>query len=92
MPPNDKKRSDCGVAEHSKLTSGDLQNILEVNKKAIEIHLEVEKQNEEIIEDLTHIKAKVDDIDKALFKLVMILGGLGASTIFGIIELILGHK
>lgn len=92
MPPNDKKRSDYENAEHTKLTSGDLQTILEVNKKAIEIHLEVEKQNEDIIEDLSYIRGKVDEIDKALFKLIIVLSSIGVGTIIGIIQLFLGHK
>jgi hypothetical protein len=92
MPPNDKKRTDYDNAEHTKLTSGDLQNILEVNKKAIEIHLEVEKQNEDIIEDLSYIRGKVDEIDKALFKLIIVLSSIGVGTVIGIIQLFLGHK
>lgn len=92
MPPNDKKRNEYENAEHTKLTSGDLQTILEVNKKAIEIHLEVEKQNEDIIEELSYIRTKVDDIDKALFKLIIVLSSIGVGTVIGIIQMLIGHK
>lgn len=92
MPPNDKKRNEYENAEHTKLTSGDLQTILEVNKKSIEIHIEVEKQNEDIIEELAYIRTKVDDIDKALFKLIIVLSSIGVGTVIGIIQMIIGHK
>jgi len=88
MPSNDKK-TNCNDQEGAKLTSGDLKNILEVNKKSVEIYLEVERQNEDIIKDLTHMKKKIDDIDRNLFKLIVILGGLGLGTIFGILQLFL---
>lgn len=92
MPPNDKKRNECELTEHTKLTSGDLQKILEVNKKAIEIHLEVEQQNEEVIKTLNIIKTTVENTDKSLFKLIIILSSIGVGTIFGIIQLVFGHK
>jgi hypothetical protein len=76
----------------AKLTSADLQAILEVNKKAIEIHLEVEKQYEEILEHLVHCKTKIDEIDRYLFKLVIALSSIGISAIVGIIQLFLSHK
>jgi len=48
----------------------DLELILEVNKKAIEIESEVAEQNEEIISVLTDIKKAQDDHEKKLDKIV----------------------
>jgi len=90
---NDLKNQEC--KEHIRLSSGDLQNILEVNKKAIEIHLEVERQNEDIIKDLTYCKDKIDRIDTNLFRLVVILSSIGISSIISLIFCImqfLSHK
>jgi hypothetical protein len=44
----------------------DLDLILEVNKKAIEIETEVAEQNEEIIDSLDKIKDSHTDLDKKL--------------------------
>jgi len=88
---NEKNR-DYDIRVATKLSSADLQSILEVNKKAIEIHLEVEKQNEEILELLEHCKTKIDEIDKYLFKLVLVLSSIGISTVIGVLQLFLGHK
>lgn len=48
----------------------DLELILEVNKKAIEIESEVADQNEEIIASLSDIKKTQADQDKKIDKLV----------------------
>jgi len=48
----------------------DLELILEVNKKAIEIETEVASQNEEIIELLTNNKSLQEKMDEKLDKLV----------------------
>lgn len=88
MPIN-RRNNDYDSREQIKLTSGDLQNILEVNKKAIEIHIEVEKQNEEILDKLNYLRDKIDDIDKALFKMALILSSIGAGTVIGIIQIFL---
>lgn len=48
----------------------DLELILEVNKKAIEIQTEVAEQNEEIIDALVDIKKVQSDHDKKLEKIV----------------------
>ena len=48
----------------------DLELILEVNKKAIEIESEVAEQNEEIIEALSDIKKAQAEHDKKLDKIV----------------------
>lgn len=99
MPPSDKKKNDCDTEESARLTSEDLNKILETNKKAIEIYLEVEGQFEKISENLTTVstelkeyKKKIDDIDKALFKLIIILGSIGVGTIVNIIQIFTGHK
>lgn len=93
MASNDKRNQEQEYANehHRRLTSGELQNILEVNKKAIEIHLEVERQNEDIIEILKHCKTKIDEVEKNLFKLLIVLGSIGAGGIIGIIQFLL-HK
>lgn len=83
----DKKFKEYG--ENKKFTSGDLQTILEVNKKAIEIHLETVKQYEDIIEELESIKEKSENIDKAVFQIKVILGSIGVSTIIALIALFL---
>jgi chromosome segregation ATPase len=51
------------------ITESDIDSILDVNKKAIEIHSEVGRQNENIIEDLEskeklleELKDKINDI------------------------------
>ncbi len=126
----------------------DFEYILEVNKKAIEINIEVEKQNEQIIEclddtKLTYdrieekidyilssqkeqkriadesktliekskelveevqrvaeesndilkdaVKKKVEDIEKNLFRLIIILGSAGIGTLVTIVQSFL-HK
>lgn len=48
----------------------DLEIILEVNKKAIEIETEVAGQNEEIIESLADNKEKQEAMDEKLDKLI----------------------
>jgi len=48
----------------------DLEFILEVNKKAIEIQTEVAEQNEDIISSLTEIKKTQADQDKKIDKLL----------------------
>ncbi len=48
----------------------DLELILEVNKKAIEIETEVADQNEEIIEALSDIKKAQEKQDEKIDKLV----------------------
>jgi uncharacterized coiled-coil protein SlyX len=48
----------------------DLELILEVNKKAIEIETEVATQNEEIIDLLTANKERSEKMDEKLDKLV----------------------
>ena len=48
----------------------DLDLILEVNRKAIEIETEIAEQNEEIISSLSDIKKTQDDQDKKIDKLV----------------------
>lgn len=138
-----------GIYSEDLITSQDLQNILEVNKKGIEINIEVEKQNEQVISllenfensfgateeklnsiieiqkdikrlteenkkiledsksDIEDIKKsseevnklislkvekKIEDIDKNLLKLIIILGSAGVGTIFTIVQSYLQHK
>lgn len=61
MPP--EKLSDL-VKKH------DLEFILEVNRKAIEIETEVAEQNEEIVDSLTQIKKTQVDQDKKIDALI----------------------
>lgn len=46
--------------EEVALTASDLEYILEVNKKAIEINIEVEKQNDQVLENLEKIDKKIE--------------------------------
>jgi hypothetical protein len=48
------------------ITSSDIKYILDVNQKAIEIYIEVEKQNEEIIEMLNNLDEKFKDNSEVL--------------------------
>jgi hypothetical protein len=52
------------------LNKRDLEIILEVNRKAIEVETEVAEQNEEIISLLTSNKNKQEDMDEKLDKLI----------------------
>ena len=47
-------------------TKSDFEVILEVNKKAIEINIEVEKQNEQVIECLDDVKIVYDRIEEKI--------------------------
>ena len=52
------------------LNKRDLEVFLEVNKKAVEIEIEVAEQNEEIISLLNDNKKKQDDLDVKVDKLI----------------------
>jgi len=52
------------------LSKKDLELILEVNKKAVEIETAVAEQNEEIIALLTDNKARQEQMDEKLDKLI----------------------
>ena len=52
-------------SKNDSVTLTDLKSILEINQKAIEINVEVEKQNEKILNSLEEIEGKIHDIDKA---------------------------
>ncbi len=70
----------------------DLELILEVNKKAIEIQTEVAEQNEEIIEALTDIKKAQEDTNRDLFKIqVLFVTGL-LSLVIQIIQMFVIKK
>lgn len=101
------------------ITSADLETILDVNKKAIEIHSEVGRQNEAILEDLeakqgyiikideklyliletvketntttTDMDTKVDEIEKNVFRIMVVLSTIGVGTVIAIIKAFLGH-
>lgn len=90
------------------ITSGDLDTILDVNRKAIELHTEVSGQNENILEHLekenekldtilkvveetNSIKEKIEDIDKNIFRLLVILSTIGVGTIIAIIQQFFHH-
>ena len=47
------------------LSKADLEIVLEVNRKAIEINSEVAGQNEEIIESLGKMDIKIDNLTKS---------------------------
>lgn len=46
------------------ITSTELQYILETNKKAITVYLEVEKQNEEIVKAITKLDERAENTEK----------------------------
>jgi len=88
------------------LKKKDLDLILEVNKKAIDIEMEVVEQNEEVLEHLSDLKKeqknaneKIDKIYKQseetsreLFRIqVLFLTGL-LSLVLQVIQLFAGHK
>lgn len=73
--------------DHAKLTAGDFNTILEVNRKAIELQLRTEDQYDDIIEKLEkshekheELEDKIDEMDKSLFRLLVVLGTIGIST------------
>lgn len=84
------EKKEC--TNNTRITSDDLQNILEVNKRAIEIYVEVEQQQQDLLEHLSYLKIKIDEMDRYLFRLQVILGGIGISTIIAIVQVILSHK
>jgi len=105
----------------------DLEHILEVNKKAIAIQIETEKQNELILDNIYKLKEevrenntkinylntenkehiriiyelkdeiqekispKISGIDKAIFRLIVVLSGTFLGAIITIIQLLIGH-
>lgn len=91
--------------ESNRLSTRDLHTILEVNKRSIEINLGVERQMEAFEKDLERCNDKIDDldkkvddldtkmssIDKNIFKLVVILSGLGIGTVIELIKIFSGH-
>jgi len=90
--PSDKK-NDCSGAGDKKFSSHDLQHILEVNKKAIELHIETSQQFEEILEHLDantktmeRINAAITSVEKNLFKLIVILSTIGGGVIIDILR------
>ena len=143
MVKDNRSKADQETIDHSI----DLATILDVNKKAIEINIEVEKQNEQVIELLEEngekhsamekkldtiidnqrdfkyiinssldnqketfdflyenivkiekmseetnkkikevIEKKIEDMDKNIFRLTILLGGTGVGTIFSIVQ------
>jgi hypothetical protein len=83
------KTKTSGLGE--KITSAELEYILDVNKKAIEIHIEVEKQNEQILNVLEKIQKGQDRLNGYLFKLLVIFGTIGISTIISVIQMFIHH-
>jgi hypothetical protein len=61
------------VEKNENVRKQDLDLILEVNKKAIEIETEVVEQNEEIISSLDDLKKEQEDQTKKLDKLVLLV-------------------
>lgn len=57
---SDRDRKD----EDGAITSNELRYILDINQKAVAIHLEVEQQNEQIISAIEKLAKKVDGIEK----------------------------
>lgn len=67
---SDKNKFNVDETENdSALTSSDLKYILDVNKKAIEIYIEVDKQNEKILETFDNFKEIYDNIEEELLSI-----------------------
>lgn len=62
--------SDKIIKPDERVNKKDVELILEVNKKAIEIETEVADQNEEIIDSLNAIKNNQEQTDEKIEKLV----------------------
>jgi hypothetical protein len=60
---NEKKKSEV---ENSTFTTSDLKYILDVNQKAVEIYVEVEKQNDQVLNTLEHFKEVASRIEECL--------------------------
>lgn len=87
------------------LQKADIDTILSVNKKAIELYTENSEQNEEIIEYLSSIKGdtktlvekqkemadEIKTIEKAQFKLLVLLGSGVVSLVLQLIQLLAKH-
>ena len=85
------------------LQKSDIETVLETNKKAIEIHTEVASQNEDIINKLESLESKlkyntdltakmskdVDDMNKSMFKLYVLLTSGVISLIIQIISMVI---
>ena len=56
---------------NDRINKRDLEIILEVNRKAIEIETEVAEQNEEIITLLTESKKREEELDEKMDKLII---------------------
>lgn len=56
--------------DHSGITATELKYVIEVNKKAIELYVEVEKQNEEILCELQDLKEHKRDNNEQLERLI----------------------
>ena len=60
---SERKKPD---SEQGLFTASDLRYILEVNEKAIEIYLTVEKQNDQVLETLEHFKEVANKVENSL--------------------------
>lgn len=63
---NDRQKSLRNEEGEEVLTNTDLKYILDVNKKAIEINIEVEKQNDQVISTLDEFKEFIERIEDKL--------------------------
>ena len=64
---NDKKlKSEIDFRDYTGITPADLKYILEVNQKAVEIYVEVEKQNDQILNTLEYFKEVSSKIEEDL--------------------------
>jgi len=84
--------------KNTDLSASDLLSILEVNRKTVEIHLEVEKQNEQVLSMLKEMKEaagkmeeKMEELDRGLFRLMVILSSAGAGTLLTLLQQFMHH-
>lgn len=90
-----------GKKDDESLSKSDLNTILEVNKKTIEVQLEVYDQHEKIIDilednkkaeaeiktELKEIKNKIDDNDRKLLKIEILLASVIISLVVQLIQM-----
>jgi len=81
------------------LSRSDFDTIMEVNKKSIEIQIEVSDQNEKIIEyldeneeALKNLKLGLDEIDKKLFKIELFLATGVVSLVWQVIQFVMSKR
>lgn len=74
------------------ISKNDVTQIIEVNKKAIELQSEVSSQNEEVLENLEEISKDIKEIKDDFFKIKVLLTSGIITLILTIIQFIIALK